>query len=237
MVMGCGVCGRGARGLRVCVRGGCAWDVVCVHGWGVGARMGWGRLRFVCRGVPVCAFSVVQVCVCAREAVRAGACAWMGLCVQTWRGGGGLRVCLQLCVCSVQRCGNCCCFDSSVGEEEARGTFSLPWPMGALLSPSLPEHQWSAWGTSMGQGHGTQAVGHGLQQAGAGRGAVPGGRGRNLVPFSALSLIPPCPGAEAFCISQKPKILPGDKIWLPFSWGEKTKAASGLTTESLNEGV
>lgn len=190
----------------------------------------------MCRGVPVCASSVVQVCVCAREGVCAGACAWMGLCVQTWEGGQVACVPTSVCVCSVQRCGNCWCFDSPVGEEE-QGTFSLPWPMGSLLSPSLPEHRWSTWRTSMGQGHGTQAAGHGLQQEGAGRGAVPGGRDRNLVPFSTLSLIPPCPGVEAFCISQKPKILPGDKIWLLFSWGEKTKAAPGPTTESLSKGV
>lgn len=53
-----------------------------------------------------------------------------------------------------------------------------------------------------------QVVEQGQWQAGAAKGAVPApptsGADSSLVPFLPASLILSCPGAEAFCISQKP---------------------------------
>lgn len=184
------------RGVSVCVQGGAS-----VHTWAC-------------------------VCMCTGRCVCRGLCMDGGVCKY---GCGEGWVCAYICVCAVsrdagtagvriplrERTGPCLslCLGSSTGcphvwvplRVGAHGPpFPARWLMGALPSPSLPGDRWCTWGTGVGQGHGVQGVGHGVWQAEAGREAMPGGGGRSRVPFSPPSLIPPCPGAEAFCISQKP---------------------------------
>lgn len=80
--------------------------------------------------------------------------------------------------------------------------FSARWPMGLFPSFTAWVHGAQAWDNDR------QVVEQGQWQAGAARGAVPAPpttrAESSLMPFLPASLILSCPGAEAFCISQKP---------------------------------